>query len=134
MHGGPSICAVRKIFRGVALCAVLLGGYAACYPQWTANAMQRLLCPTDPAGHLLAADIQVTPGNAHVVEGDDLPSRPWSGASPQYMPKTVKIEYRVPGMAWRTGIMRGSAAGTEFAFALTSVPRPWNIASAPAAR
>ena len=121
---------VGKTFRGVALCAVLLGGYWACYPQWAANALQRLLQPTEPAGHLLAAEIQVVPGKAHVVEGDDLPVRAAVSARlPQYMPQAAQLEFRYPqagprGLEWKSAAMRASVGGTEFEYVLKNIARP----------
>ena len=116
---------VRKTFGGVALSAVLLGGYSACYPQWAANALQRLLQPTDPKGHLLAAEIQVTPGDRLLVEGDDLAVQAAvSTRRPEYFPQVIELEYRAPQSAWKRATMRATADGSKFDYTLKSLGQP----------
>ena len=116
--------AVRRALGLAVFFGVLLGAYWLMSPNWVANAMERLLNPSDPVPHLLAADFKVQPGDVQVVEGQSLAVRAEVHTlKPQYFPKAIELEYAVNGSGWKLAVM-SSKKDSQFEYTLKNLFHP----------
>ena len=94
---------VRMMVLAAAACLLVLLGYSMFRASFVANAIQRLLNPIHPAPHILVTEIEVSPGNAQLIEGDSLVIEAKLG---RHLPGEAAVEYRIGDGGWTRASMQ----------------------------